>query len=264
MPALSERAGFHASGFTGAHNESTFHGRQGKRTRLPGVALRRGRRPHGRRGRSAQGHGLCDGGRPAGGGGAVHRLHPDGDLRAARLVARAQRQLHHHPGDPDRHATRPGGPRRRSGEARHRDRDAHRAGRRDAGAGAADAPGLRRQLHFHAGAGRLQGGHRPRHRAGPGAEAPGHPHHQAGLLPRPSQRRAAPSRHVADDAGRGRGDVRGPDRHGAAVAAFSGAAGRRRRRHCRVVVLRPAGARRLDGRPDSARLAGAHAAGRLR
>ena len=53
----------------------------------------------------------------------------------------------------------------------------------------------------------------------------------------------------------------GADRHGAAVAAFSGAPGRGRRRHRRVVVLRPAGAGRLDGRPDSARIPVAHAAG---
>ncbi|MCK7501510.1 MAG: hypothetical protein MZW92_74355 [Comamonadaceae bacterium] len=55
--------------------------------------------------------------------------------------------------------------------------------------------------------------------------------------------------------------LRGADRHGAAVAAFAGAAGRGGRRHRRVVVLRPAGAGRLDGRPDSAGLAVADAAG---
>ena len=66
---------------------------------------------------------------------------------------------------------------------------------------------------------------------------------------------------LAADAGGGRGDVRRADRHGAPVAAFAGAAGRRRRRHRRVVVLRPAGAGRLDGRPDSAGLPVAHAAG---
>ena len=48
------------------------------------------------------------------------------------------------------------------------------------------------------------------------------------------------------------------DRHGAPVAAFSGAAGRRRRRHRRGVVLRPAGTGGLDGRPDSARISVAH------
>ena len=72
----------------------------------------------------------------------------------------------------------------------------------------ADAPGICRQLHFHAGADRLQSGDRPRDRAGPGAEAPGNPHHQAGLLPRPSQRRAARSRDLADDARGRRRDVR--------------------------------------------------------
>ncbi len=39
------------------------------------------------------------------------------------------------------------------------------------------------------------------------------------------------------------GHVRRADRHGAPVAAFAGAAGRGGRRHCRVVVLRPAGSR---------------------
>ena len=53
----------------------------------------------------------------------------------------------------------------------------------------------------------------------------------------------------------------GADRHGAAMAAFSGAAGRRRRRHRRGVVLRPAGAGSLDSRPDSAGIPVAHAAG---
>ncbi|MCK7501509.1 MAG: SulP family inorganic anion transporter [Comamonadaceae bacterium] len=67
---------------------------------------------------------------------------------------------------------------------RHGHGHADRAGRRDADAGAAAAPGLRRQLHLHAGADRLQGRHRPGDRARPGAEAARHPHHQAGLLPR--------------------------------------------------------------------------------
>ena len=63
------------------------------------------------------------------------------------------------------------------------------------------------------------------------------------------------------DVGGGRGDVRGADRHGAAVAALAGASGRRGGRHCRVVVLRPEGTGGLDGRPDSARIPVAHAAG---
>ena len=45
------------------------------------------------------------------------------------------------------------------------------------------------------------------------------------------------------------------------VAAFAGAAGRRGRRHRRVVVLRPGGTGRLDGRPDSAGIPVAHPAG---
>ena len=111
---------------------------------------------------------------------------------------------------------------------------------------------IRRQLHLHAGPDRLQGGHRARDRARSGAEASGDPHHQARILRRRPERRAARSRHFADHAGGGRRDVRGADRHGAAVAAFAGAAGRRRGRHRGVVVPRPAGARGLDGRPDSA------------
>ena len=50
------------------------------------------------------------------------------------------------------------------------------------------------------------------------------------------------------------------DRHGATLAAFPGAAGRRRRRHRRGVVLRPAGPGGLDGRPDPAGLPVADAA----
>ena len=53
----------------------------------------------------------------------------------------------------------------------------------------------------------------------------------------------------------------GADRHGATVAAFSGAAGRRRRRHRRGVVLRPAGTGSLDGRPDPAGIPVTHDAG---
>jgi MFS superfamily sulfate permease-like transporter len=56
--------------------------------------------------------------------------------------------------------------------------------RRDADAGAADATGIRRQLHFDAGADGLQGRHRPRDRPGSAAEAPGHSHHESGILPR--------------------------------------------------------------------------------
>ena len=126
------------------------------------------------------------------------------------------------------------------------------------------AAGLRGQLHLDAGPDRLQGGHRSGDRARPGAETAGHPHRQAGFLSRCPERRAAPARHLAADAGSGRRDLRGADRHGAAVAAFAGAAGGGRRRHRRVVVPRPAGRRRVDGRPDSAGLSVAHAAGSRR
>ena len=58
------------------------------------------------------------------------------------------------------------------------------------------ASGLRCQLHLHAGADRLQGWHRSGDRARPGAEAAGDPHHQAGVLSRCRQRRAAPAADV--------------------------------------------------------------------
>ncbi len=141
------------------------------------------------------------------------------------------------------------------------DSHADRAGRRNAGGRAAPETGVRRELHLDAGADRLQGGDRPRHRAGPGAEAARHPYHEAGILRRCPQRRATLARHLADHAGGRSGHVRGADRNGAVVAAFAGAVGRRRRRHRCVVVLRPQRGGRLDGRPDSARLPVADAAG---
>ena len=55
-----------------------------------------------------------------------------------------------------------------------------------------------------AGAHRLQGRHRPRHRARPDPQAARHPHHQAGLLPRPAERRPARARDLAADARRWR------------------------------------------------------------
>ena len=63
---------------------------------------------------------------------------------------------------------------------------------------------------------------------------------------------APPARDLPDHPGGGRGDAGRADRHGASVAAFSGAAGRGGRRHRRLVVLRPAGAGGHDRRPDSA------------
>ena len=128
-------------------------------------------------------------------------------------------------------------------------------------AGKAAATGFRRELHFRAGADRLQGRHWPRDRAGPASEAARHPHHEAEFLCRPAQHRPPRSRDVAADTGRGRRDIRDTGRHGAAVAAFSGAAGGRRWRHRRVVVLRIDGARRLDGRPHPAGISFAYAAG---
>ena len=55
-----------------------------------------------------------------------------------------------------------------AGEACRGDRHAGRAGRRDASRGEAPEAGVRGELHLHAGADRLQGGGRPRDRAGPG------------------------------------------------------------------------------------------------
>ena len=231
------------------------------RPRNPVVAPRRGRRPHGRRGRAAQGDGLRDGRRAAGRCRPVHRLHPDGGLRVARLVARAQRQFDGDAGDTDRHATRTRRARRRPGEARHGDGHAGRAGRRDAARGQAAEARVRGELHFHAGADRLQGRGRPGGRARPDAQAHRCAHHQARLLCRRPEPGAACSGHIVGHARGGRGDLCGTDRHGAAVAALSGAPGGRRRQHRRVVVLRAAGPGRLDGRSDSARAAVAHAAG---
>ena len=151
-------------------------------------------RPRGRadrsRGRSSQGDGVRVGGRPAGCGRLLYRFHPDGDLRAARHVARAQRQLDHNPRDPCRYTAGTGGAGRRSDSSRDRDGDADRAGRRRADRGAALETRLRRQLHIHAGAYRIQGRHRAGDRARSAAQAARHPHHQARLLPGCRQRRA--------------------------------------------------------------------------
>ena len=95
----------------------------------------------------------------------------------------------------------------------------------------------------------LQGRHRTRDRAGPGAETARHSHQQAGIFSRPSRRRGSHSRGVADHTGGGRCDIRHLDRYGAVVGAFTGAAGRHWWSHCGVVVLRPARrseSRRLD------------------
>ena len=66
------------------------------------------------------------------------------------------------------------------------DGDGHAGGpgRRDAGPGEAAEAGVRGELHFRTGPDGLQGGHRPRDRAGPGAETPRNPHHEAGVLSR--------------------------------------------------------------------------------
>ena len=221
-------------------------------TALEPASPRRRRRPDRRGGRPAQGHGLRHGRRPAGGGRPLHRLRPDGGLRAAGLVARAQRQLHHHAGDPGRHAARAGGARRRPGKLV------------TATATLAALVGamllLARLLRLGFVANFISAPVLTGFKAGIGLvivldQVPkllGMHITKAGLLPRPAQRRAAPSRGLAADPGGGRGDVRRPDRHGAAVAAFAGAAGRGGRRHRRVVVLRPAGSGRVDRRPDSA------------
>ena len=71
----------------------------------------------------------------------------------------------------------------------------------------------------------------------------GHPHREGGILPRRPERRPPRARDLAAHAGRGRRDAARADRHGAPVAALAGAAGRGRRRHRRVVVLRSRKAR---------------------
>ena len=70
------------------------------------------------------------------------------------------------------------------GEARHRDDDADRAGRRDAAPGERDASGVCRQPHFRASPDRLQNEDRSRDSVGPSAEAPGNSHREARLPPR--------------------------------------------------------------------------------
>ena len=70
----------------------------------------------------------------------------------------------------------------------------------------------------------------------------------ADVLERPASR----FRHFSADPCHRRGDVCGADRHGTAVAPFTGPAGRRRRRHRRIVVLRSERTRGLDGRTDPA------------
>ena len=172
------------------------------------AALRHRRRTHGGRGRAAEGHGLRDGRRPACRRGSLYRLHPDGDLRIARLVARPQRQFHGNARDPDCHAARTGRAGRRCRQACRGDRHAGRAGRRDASRGEAPEAGIRGEFHLGTGAYRLQGGNRPRDRAGPGAQAPWGPHHETRLLCRSAEPRATGSGNFADHAGGGGGDVR--------------------------------------------------------
>ena len=75
-----------------------------------------------------------------------------------------------------------------------------RARRRDSADRPPAATGLRGEFHLDAGADRLQGGDRPRDRAGPGAEIAGHPHHEARILRRCPERRSTRAGHVADHA----------------------------------------------------------------
>jgi MFS superfamily sulfate permease-like transporter len=80
----------------------------------------------------------------------------------------------------------------------------------------------------------------------------GIPHHQARLLSRPAQRRAAPPPDLLADARRGRRDARHPGGDGAPLAPLAGAAGGRRGRDRGGMVARPRSARRLDRGPHSA------------
>ena len=111
-PALSP---FNSPGRTRAtdwhrHHESIAHRHERKTGTVGHDPLRSRRRSHGRGNCLAEGDGLRDRGRLARRRGSLHRLHTDGGLRAARLLARAQRQLHHHAGHPDRHRARPDRP----------------------------------------------------------------------------------------------------------------------------------------------------------
>ena len=150
---------------------------------------------------------------------------------------------------------------RRPRPADHGDGDAHgpdgRAPDRRFGA----STGVRRELHLGAGPDRLQGRDRAGHRARSGAEAPRHPYHQGGLLPRRPEPRAASSgclhRHARH---RGRGPGPAAD-HGADLATFARAASGGGRRHRRVLARRPRRSRRRDGGPHSPGAALDHAAG---
>ena len=109
-----------------------------------------------------QGHGLRHSGRAAGGDRSLHCVRAHADLRVAGLLPGAQRQLHQHPGDPDRYPARAGGAGWRSRQVDHGDGHPDPAGRRHAAAGGCAAARFRGQLHLAAGAGGVQ----ERHRAG--------------------------------------------------------------------------------------------------
>ena len=116
-------------------------------------------------------------------------------------LAAAQREHHHHAGDPHRDPARPGRARRRSGGAADRLRDPRRPGRDHADPGLGAAPGGGRQLHLGAGADRLQGGDRAGHRPRPGAEAARHPLRQGRLPAEPARAHPPPAGDLARDPG---------------------------------------------------------------
>ena len=200
----------------------------------------------------AQGDGLCDGGRAAGGCRPLYRLRADGHLCPARFLAGAQCQFDDHAGHPGRNPARAGGARWRPGPLV---------------TAAATLAGLVGVILVLAGVLRLgfvanfistpvlTG-----FKAGIGLvividQVPKlfgiHIHKEGFLrdilsivqhLPETSLVTLAVAACHADRA----------DRHGMALAAFAGAAGRRRRRHRGGLAARPAGPRRVHRRPHSA------------
>ena len=195
--------------------------------------------------------------------GPLHGLRADGHLRPARHLARAQREHD----DDDRASWRA-----RSSPSSRPMATPPRCCAASAtltllvgcllALAARAAPRLRRQLHLRAGADRLQGRDRARHRGRPGAEAARRAFPQGDVRRRTCVALVHSLPHTsAVDARRRRGDDRVAGRPQALPAPAAGAAGGRRGGHRGDGAAGPRGLRRRDRRRDSARPAGAHAAG---